>query len=197
MEPAHDPDDFFFVLDGCRDLLEEMGQTVRGHYFSTCRVREGAKRQLREERLWASGHSARGTHHVDDSVSRFSHSKPVADLRRNYCRGVGHLLSDRTILKAKEQRLGSIGGGSALNFNTISSRLAAKRRTANKRGKGETASTGGACFTSRPPSTPRPTAEALIAPLVRSVFPSSVHVTTLRVATPSGGGGVLTVRPHG
>ena len=27
MEPGQDSDDLFFVLDGCRDLLEEMGQT--------------------------------------------------------------------------------------------------------------------------------------------------------------------------
>ena len=28
MEPGQDPDDFVFVLEECRDLLEEMGQTV-------------------------------------------------------------------------------------------------------------------------------------------------------------------------
>ena len=52
-----------------------------------------------------------------DRFSRFPHSKPVAgrgiamkvagytngDVRCNYYRGVGHLLSDCTILKAKGQ----------------------------------------------------------------------------------------------
>ena len=33
MEPGQDPDDFFLVLDECRDLHEEMGQTVHdGRY---------------------------------------------------------------------------------------------------------------------------------------------------------------------
>ena len=33
MEPGQDPDDFFFVLDECRDLLEEMGPTVHGEKY--------------------------------------------------------------------------------------------------------------------------------------------------------------------
>ena len=33
MEPGQDPDDFFFVLDECRDLLEEMGQTVHDERY--------------------------------------------------------------------------------------------------------------------------------------------------------------------
>ena len=33
MEPGQDPDDFFFVLDECCDLLEEMGQTVHDERY--------------------------------------------------------------------------------------------------------------------------------------------------------------------
>ena len=33
MELAQDPDDLFFVLDGCRDLFEEMGQTVHDESY--------------------------------------------------------------------------------------------------------------------------------------------------------------------
>ena len=33
MEPGQDPDDFFFVLDECRDLLEEMGHTVHDERY--------------------------------------------------------------------------------------------------------------------------------------------------------------------
>ncbi|CAN0068573.1 unnamed protein product, partial [Laminaria digitata] len=33
MEPGQDPDDLCFVLDECRDLLEEMGQTVHDERY--------------------------------------------------------------------------------------------------------------------------------------------------------------------
>ena len=33
MEPGQDPDDLFFVLNGCRDLLEEMVQTVHDERY--------------------------------------------------------------------------------------------------------------------------------------------------------------------
>ena len=33
MEPGQDPDDFVFVLDECRDLLEEMGHTVHDERY--------------------------------------------------------------------------------------------------------------------------------------------------------------------
>ena len=33
MEPGQDPDDLFFVLDGCRDLLEDMGQMVHDERY--------------------------------------------------------------------------------------------------------------------------------------------------------------------
>ena len=87
-----------------------------------------------------------------------------------------------------------IGGGSALNFNTTRRCLAAKRQTATKRGKGEMASTNGACSTGRPrtatliaefSTTTRPTAEALIVPFIRATSLFSVHVTTLRIENPS------------
>ena len=62
-----------------------------------------------------------------------------------------------------------------------------KRRKVNKLGKGETASTSSAGFTSRSrtvtsiaefSTTTRPRVGGLIAPLVRSTLPSSVHVIT-------------------
>ena len=33
MEPGQDPDDLFFVLDECRDLLEEMGRTIHDERY--------------------------------------------------------------------------------------------------------------------------------------------------------------------
>ena len=33
MEPGQDPDDFLFILDECRDLLEEMGHTVHDERY--------------------------------------------------------------------------------------------------------------------------------------------------------------------
>ena len=33
MEPGQDPDDFVFILDKCRDLLQEMGQTVHDERY--------------------------------------------------------------------------------------------------------------------------------------------------------------------
>ena len=90
--------------------------------------------------------------------------------------------------------MGPIGGGSALNLNTISRRLAVKRRQANKREKGKTASTSGARSTRLPrtatrtaefSAATRPMAGALIASLILATLSSSVHVTTLRDANPS------------
>ena len=90
--------------------------------------------------------------------------------------------------------MGSIVRGSAPTFNTISRRRATKRRTANKRGKGETASTNGdrstnpthtATRIAELSTTTRLTAGALIEPLIGTTLPLLVHATTLRVATPS------------
>ena len=87
-----------------------------------------------------------------------------------------------------------IGGGGALNLNIISMRLTEKRQTVNTRGKGETASTSGVRSSSRPrtakriakfSTTIRLMAGALSTPLICVTLPSSVHVTTLRVATAS------------
>ena len=33
MEPGQDPDDFFFILDRFRGLLEDMGQTVHDEWY--------------------------------------------------------------------------------------------------------------------------------------------------------------------
>ena len=33
MEPGHDPDNIFFVLDECPDLLEQTGQNVHGESY--------------------------------------------------------------------------------------------------------------------------------------------------------------------
>ena len=33
MELGQDPDEFFFVLDECRDLLEELGQTIHDNRY--------------------------------------------------------------------------------------------------------------------------------------------------------------------
>lgn len=33
IKPGRDPDDNFFVLDGCRDILEEMGWVVHAERY--------------------------------------------------------------------------------------------------------------------------------------------------------------------
>ena len=128
MESGQNPDDLFFVLDVCRDLLEKMGQTV--HYkryvdiiwrLSLQSTRGCETQTMRSGTLdwWTFG-----THMVYaifvDSLSRPFHYKPVADrgitmlaarhtnsdVRCSYCRGVRHLLPDSTVLKAREQRHG-------------------------------------------------------------------------------------------
>ena len=33
MEPGQDPDDFIFIMDKCRDRLEEMGQTMHDEQY--------------------------------------------------------------------------------------------------------------------------------------------------------------------
>ena len=67
MESGQDPDELFFVLNECRGLLGEMGQTVHDKRYENIifqALPAGAKRQLREEIFWTRVHSAHATHHV-------------------------------------------------------------------------------------------------------------------------------------
>ena len=128
MEPGQDPDDFFFVLDGCRDLLEDIGQTVHDERYEDIilqalpaeyervRIASYEKRDFGLDDIRHMVH----TMYVDN-LSRPSNPKPVAgrgiamqaaghnnsDVRCNYCRGIGHLIQDCAILKAKEHRHGT------------------------------------------------------------------------------------------
>ena len=125
MNTGQDPDDFFFVLDWCHGLLEEMVQTVHDERYGHM-VLQALPEQY--ERVRNASYEKRDFRLVDirhivhtmfvDSISCPPHSKSVAgcgifmqvaghtnsDVRCEYCRGDGHLLPDCAILKAKEQR---------------------------------------------------------------------------------------------
>ena len=87
------------------------------------------------------------------------------------------------------------------SLNTIGRYLDAKRQTTNKRGRGRRQAPVVLvpqfdCTQRRESpnfsTTTRPTAGVLIALLIRATLPSSVHVTTLRVATPNAHASQLT-----
>ena len=125
MEPGQDPDDFFFILDKCRDRLEEMGQTMHDERYEDIilqalpaeyervRIASYEKRDFGLDDIRHMVH----TMYVDN-LSRPVNHKPVAgrgiamqatghkisDVRCNYCKGVGHLKRDCATLKAKEHR---------------------------------------------------------------------------------------------
>ena len=127
MEPDQDPYDFVFVLDVCRDLLEEMRQTVHDErtedtflqVLSPEYERVGTSYEKQDFGLGDIRQMVR-TMFVD-SLSRFVHSKPVADhgiamqeaekpnseVRCSYRTGVGYPLPYCTIIRAKYQRHGS------------------------------------------------------------------------------------------
>ena len=145
-EPDRDSDDLFFVLDGCRDLLEERGQTVHDERYKDTvlqafpaeyeRIRNASyeKREIELVDIWNMLHAM-----FLDSLSRPFHSKLVAgwsiaiqaaghtksDVRYHSCSGTGYLLQ-------KSGGMGPFGGDSALNVNTTIRRLVAKSRTAKK-----------------------------------------------------------------
>ena len=125
MEPGQDPDDFFFIMDKCRDRLEEMGQTIHDERYEDIilqalpaeyervRIASYEKRDFGLDDIRHMVH----TMYVDN-LSRPVNHKPVAgrsiamqatghnsnEVRCNYCKGVGHLKQDCATLKAKEHR---------------------------------------------------------------------------------------------
>ncbi|CAN0516343.1 unnamed protein product, partial [Laminaria digitata] len=127
MEPGQDPDDLFFVLDECRDLLEEMGQTVHDERYEDINLQalppeyERVRTASYERRDFGLEDIRHMIHTMYvDNLSRSVNAKPVAgrgiamqvvghtssDVQCNYCKGVGHVTQDCAILKEKEHRRG-------------------------------------------------------------------------------------------
>ena len=118
MEAGQDPGGFFVILDECRDLLEEMGQTIRNERY------EGitASHERRDLGLDDARHMVHTIY--ADNLSRFINAMPIAgpgivmqvvghtssDAQCNYCKGFGHVTQYCAILK-KEHRRGSNPGG--------------------------------------------------------------------------------------
>ena len=108
MDPGQDPDDLFFVLDECRDLLEGMRRTVHDE-----------RRDFGLDDIRCMVH----TMYVDN-LSRSINAKPIAgrgiamqvvghtssDVQCNYCKGFGHVTQDCVILKKEHRRRPNPGG---------------------------------------------------------------------------------------
>ena len=131
MEPGQDPDDFFFVLDECRDFFEGMVQTVHDERYEGI-IHEALLPEY--ERVRTASYERRDfglddiRHMVHtvyvDNPSRSVTANPIAgcvtavqlvghtssDMQCNYCKGFGHVTSDCAILK-KEHRYGPNLGG--------------------------------------------------------------------------------------
>lgn len=97
--------------DGSRRAV----QALRGYFdlSSSCRVRVGSTHKLPEAALWAGRRPAYDAHHVCRHLLPLLNSKSIADggiamqaawqkRRGNYCKGVGYLIEDCTILKEEE-----------------------------------------------------------------------------------------------
>ena len=130
IEPGQDPNDFVFVLDEGRDLLEEMGQTVHDERYEDIILQalppeyERVRPPSYEKRDFGLDDIRRMVHIMYvDNLSRSVNVKPVAgrsiamqvlghtssNVQYN-CKGFGHLTQDCAILK-KEHRRGPIPGG--------------------------------------------------------------------------------------
>ncbi|CAN0287066.1 unnamed protein product, partial [Scytosiphon promiscuus] len=127
MEPGQDPDDFFFALDECRDLLQEMGEMVHDERYEDIILRA---LPIEYERVLTASYERRDfglediRHMVHtmyvNHLSRPSSVKPVAgrgiamqvaghngrDVQCTYCKRVGHTIQDCAVLKDKEHRRG-------------------------------------------------------------------------------------------
>ena len=108
MEPGQDPDDLFFVLDECRDLLEEMGQSVHDERYEDIilqalppeyeRVRT-ARYERRDFRLDDIRHMVH-TMYVDDRSCSVSATQITG--RGNAMQVVGHTSVTCSATTAKE-----------------------------------------------------------------------------------------------
>ena len=127
MEPGQDPDDIFFVLDECRDLLAEMGQTVHDERYGDIilqalppdyeRVRT-ASYETRDFALDDIRQMVRTINMYVDNLSRSVSAKSVAghgiamqvgnhtnsDVQCNYCKAFRHVTQDCAILKKEHRR---------------------------------------------------------------------------------------------
>ena len=100
MEPVQDPDYFFFVLDECRDLLEEMGQIAHDERYEDIIVQA---LPAENERVRTASYARRDfglndiRHTVHtmyvDNLSRFVNAKPTTG-RGIAMQVVGHTSSD-------------------------------------------------------------------------------------------------------
>ena len=115
MEPGKDPDDLSFVLDECRDLLEEMRQTAQDERcediilqplpleYERVRTASYVRREFRLDDIRHMVH----TMYVDN-FSRSVNAMPVvglciamqavghtsSDVQCNYCKGFGHVTQE-------------------------------------------------------------------------------------------------------
>ena len=126
MEPGKDPDKFFSILDECRDLLQEMGQTVHNKRYEDIILRA---LPIEYERVLTASYERRDfglddiRHMVHtmyvDNLSRPSNAKPVAgrgiamqvaghtgsNVPCTYCIGLGH--ATHTRLRPLEEKRAS------------------------------------------------------------------------------------------
>ena len=108
MEPGQDLDNFLFVLDECRDLLEGMGETVHderyeGIVLQTLQPEHERVRTARYERREFGLDDIQHIVHTMyvDNLSRSVYAKPVA--RRGIAmQVVGHTSSDVLSTTAKD-----------------------------------------------------------------------------------------------
>ena len=132
MEPGQDPDEFFFALDECRDLLEEMGQAVHDESYEDIILQalppeyERMRTSSYERRDFGLDDIRYMVHTIYvDNLSRSINAKPIAgrgiamqvvghtssDVQCSYyCKGFGGVTQDCAILK-KEHRRGPKPGG--------------------------------------------------------------------------------------
>ena len=145
MKSGQDPEDFFFVLDECCDLLEEMGQTIHHQRHEKIILElfrpgnESVRTASFERRDFGLDDIRHMVHtmHVNN-LSRSVNAKPVAgdsiamqvvghtssDVQCNYCKRFGHVTQDDAILK-KELRRGPNPGVS--NISESSTCLATEK----------------------------------------------------------------------
>ena len=131
IEPGQDPNDFVFVLDEGRDLLEEMGQTVHDERYEDIILQalppeyERVRPPSYEKRDFGLDDIRRMVHIMYvDNLSRSVNVKPVAgrsiamqvlghtssNVPCNYCKGFGHGTQDCAILKKEHRRGPNLGG---------------------------------------------------------------------------------------
>ena len=108
MEPGQDQDDLFFVLDECRDLLEEMGQTLHDERCEDIILQalppeyESVRTASYERRVFGLDDIRHMVHTMYvDNLSRSVSAEPVAG-RGIATHVVGHTRIDEQCTAAKD-----------------------------------------------------------------------------------------------